>query len=370
MSSEYEPLLGQLALPPPEKVTIPAHGLPDPLLIIGAKREAQKHGGDNMVKRGGKKLEAGASKKADGDKNVAEKDRIIRFCILVFLPTTIFAMTLLAIYKIWIYWPLLLFWYVLLSLILLVFLYRQAWLRKEWQHVALQFMIGALVLSLFLGMIIFYQQWIYFFRYRDLRQHTNVAGSQTAEAFADAGMLRFTKDTTVDSDKAVGYLSARVGKRLCVAPVVDATAQPSEPVSFFAIGVDCCAWRGTFACDDAGDPEARGAMLQLDPATLTGSPLLEWMVDDWALREDFYDALKLEKSAFGTLVAPTVRFLAWVKDPVEHMNNYWRTGFWQAFSATAIYGGVLTYYVLVDTGGTTRPMSAALAAASGPAATA
>jgi len=368
--AEYEPLLGAAAKPPPERATIPTRGLPDPLLLIGEKRRSNNLGGDNMVKKGKKNLSKMQGASDQAARGLAEKERVFRFAVLVFLPTIYFAVTLAAIYRYWLYNPLTMFWYVLVTSLTIVFLYRWPGFKKEWQHVALRSMLFALVCSLALGAGVFYKQWIYFLRYRDLRQHTNVAGSQNAEAFADAGMVRFTQDTTVDSSKAVGYLSARAGARLCVAPVVDATAQPSEPVSFFAIGINCCSWRGSFGCDDAGDADARGALLELDATTLTGSPLIEWLVDDSELRQDFLDALKLEKSAFGTLTATNPRFLRWVKDPVDVMNNYWRTGFWTCVAGTGIFGGFTAWYVLSDKGGTTRPMQDILAAAGGPVASA
>lgn len=221
---------------------------------------------------------------------------------------------------------------------------NQNW-RQEYQHRTMHFIAFALLLALIVGFFLYYHHMVYFYRYRDLRRHTNVAGSQAAEPFADAGMVMFTEDTKVDSSRAIGYLSIQAKATLCLAPIVDSSSTPSDPVSFFAVGKNCCGWRGNFECGEVGNAAARGGMLLLDPSTLSDSPALEWIMADPTMSDGFQDAIALEKASYGTIVADKPRFVRWTLDPVDYMNGYWWASFWYCFLSSILFCVTLTVYV-------------------------
>lgn len=81
------------------------------------------------------------------------------------------------------------------------------------------------------------------------REYQNVLASSSSAAYGDAGKLHFANTSGLDYTRVLGYQNQR---RYCVAPVVDSGAAQTTRVGFWAVGTDCCDFRGSFECGDAG----------------------------------------------------------------------------------------------------------------------
>lgn len=99
------------------------------------------------------------------------------------------------------------------------------------------------------------------------REYVDVLPSAKTAEFADAGILSFTADATLDTSRSFGYKADDF--TYCVAPVVSRTT-PVHPtsagpkVTFWAVGKDCCGNRREFECDGAGETEVTSAFTVRD----------------------------------------------------------------------------------------------------------
>jgi len=84
------------------------------------------------------------------------------------------------------------------------------------------------------GLRIYSSDLALYYRYRDSARHVNVAAAEDATRFVGTGMVGFKAGTRVDVDRSVGYLSARAGTKLCVAPVVDGSMGPVARLPFLS----------------------------------------------------------------------------------------------------------------------------------------
>jgi len=272
----------------------------------------------------------------------ASKEVLAWQATLVLFPLWIFMLTLLMVYILYVSRP---FWFIVYVAVLGT-IGSLGLRRAHFQlHRRLLSWAGLCLLAgSALGLGLYYGHWVFYYRYHELPRHTNVAASQLAESFADAGMLKFTSDSRVDVSRAVGYESLALGERLCVAPIVDGAMSPLGPVSFFAAGRgDCCGWRGEFACGDA-DAVGASALLLLNPDFLTMSPALTFLVDDPGRTEGFEDAVRLQRAVYGggSMAAGQTRLVRWTRDPVKMQDAFWWAAAWRA----AVYCGVVSLILL------------------------
>jgi len=196
---------------------------------------------------------------------------------------------------------------------------------KRWKKWIGAFGALAALAGLLVGVGIHYRWMLYYAKYTNMMKYSNVAASQPALQFEDAGSLLFTEGTTVDKTRAVGFRNIRTSQTLCVAPVVDQQMGPNDPIVFFAVGVNCCGWRGSFYCDDGAVSGTRGGLLKLKPDQLV-SPVMEPMVADEFDFEGFEDAIELQKSVFAVSAAKHHRMLRWFKDPMSEVDGYRKRG--------------------------------------------
>jgi len=94
--------------------------------------------------------------------------------------------------------------------------------------------------------------------YRDVSPHAKAA------AYLDAGVIHFAPDTVVDVSRSVGFKG--YDYTYCAAPVFsrDRPLHPTdaEPnAQFWAVGLDCCAARGSFVCDGVGESQVLSAIV-------------------------------------------------------------------------------------------------------------
>jgi len=240
------------------------------------------------------------------------------------------------------------------GLCLMQYLLVEFCIRKKagrWKKWVGGFSATAAFVALCIGLLIHYKYMLFYYKYTNMMRYTNVAPAQPALQFEDAGSLHFTAGTTVDRTRAVGYRHIRSSQTLCVAPVVSGQMAPTDNIVFFAVGTNCCGWRASFHCDDAGSGAARGGLLMLTPDQLV-SPSMEWMVDEQFDFKAFEDAVDLQKSVFAVNPAKHHRFLRWVKEPNEMIDHYRKRGLEAALLACLGYWIVvavcISYHIALE----------------------
>jgi hypothetical protein len=209
------------------------------------------------------------------------------------------------------------------------------WLR----FLGMLFILSTIV-SMVVGGLLYFKSLAYYWRYQDLRPYTNVAGSQSAAAFPDANMFLWTEDTRLDAQRSVGYKSRFTGEVYCVAPIVDGTMADTNPVSYFAVGDNCCNARADFQCGDAMDPTVRSSLVLLEPEDVVRS-FMTWAVKG-AVYPRYERAINLQRATYGSTSSQTVKLVYWTKDPVGAMNAFYNDA-----RTTAIWTGLL-YFVSLE----------------------
>lgn len=171
-----------------------------------------------------------------------------------------------------------------------------------------------------------YKNMIYYYTYNSLRKYTNVAGSEQSTEFGDAGMVSFTGDTSIDSTRASGFKNAADnGNMYCIAPITDSN-QGEKPITFWAVGVNCCAPRASFTCDDAGDGGAKSALILLDKEFLVPEDM-EWAIEGMGeSRSAFIEPMRFNQALFGTVAAKQTSLVRWAKDPHKFKDEYRHNG--------------------------------------------
>jgi len=136
------------------------------------------------------------------------------------------------------------------------------------------FAFGSQLAAMGIGTAVF-ERFVYASRAAAEGKHfVGVGASSDAGQFRDAGTVEFAPKTLIDTSRAVGYKS---GSIYCIAPIVS-EATPSATIQFWAVGMDCCAARGTFKCASQTEP-LYGVVVQEIPVSF-------WEVDKW-LHNDY-----------------------------------------------------------------------------------
>lgn len=191
---------------------------------------------------------------------------------------------------------------------------------KEWVFVVGAFCLQAVLVGMFIGFICYYQEIMYYNAYMGLRTYTNVNAGISSNAFGDGGVIHFAAGSHVDNSRSVGFKSRWDGHRYCVAPVVDNSMSQSDPIYFYAVGVDCCNSRGGFTCGDSTNPDAHASLVLLHEDDLV-STHMKWAT----LERDFatYNAaVEMHQTYYMMRPAHTVKLVLWSLDPVGGMEEY------------------------------------------------
>lgn len=291
--------------------------------VAGLFGGGRKKTRDPLLTAADKKIQA-----ADEIRNGENKQlRVVRTSFLTIVPTIFFIVTVLTVSTVWAHSIIKVFGYLAGQIVVCAVFFMSAGRSPDlrWRIDLAKIALAFIFFGFLEGLYIFYQHEIYYYAYKDMPTYTNIAASQPPSQFSDAGVIMFSADTAIDVTRAVGYKAAdSQGKTLCVAPIVDSTMGLTDPISFFAIGEDCCPMRGDFFCDDAKDGSTRTGWLMLDPASIA-NPALQGVLT--SLRSDLersgYDkAIEMQHAAFSTIPAEGNRLLRWTKDPEKHMEKY------------------------------------------------
>ena len=160
----------------------------------------------------------------------------------------------------------------------------------------------------------------------------------------DAGVISFAVGSMVDRSRSVGFQSAS-GNLICVAPVVDVSMRPGSPANLFAYGMNCCKHRGSFNCDDAGNPAARYGMVLPEPADILPPLLRDAFPGPSA--EDLEAAVRLQQASFGRSMQTQSRhtFVQYMADPLRVEMAHVDTAMLTALGCSLLYLAMLTLAV-------------------------
>lgn len=119
-------------------------------------------------------------------------------------------------------------------------------------------MVLANVLGIIVGLYNYDTNEILAGYYYYARHYNNVVPSESSVGLLDAGMIDFTKESSVDIGRSVGY--KHQGVTYCVAPVIaPRNGDEKEVVQYWATGLGCCGAKSNFWCDDSKLPTAHSA---------------------------------------------------------------------------------------------------------------
>jgi hypothetical protein len=203
----------------------------------------------------------------------------------------------------------------LLSCFALIFLFTPPGPSEQGRSgVVLGFLCGtAIVLGTLCGLHNYGTHMEQYWLYEEAREYHNVLPSEPAAAHADAGKITFAEAARIDTTKAVGYKAASV---YCVAPILDPSS--NNRVEFWAVGLDCCAPRGEFNCDDAtkeGAEAAHGGIVVFETGWIAATHF-----------EYFKKAVKESEAANDLVSATEPIFVRWVKDPAAVQASFFGAG--------------------------------------------
>eukprot|EP00434_Breviolum_minutum_P015459 symbB.v1.2.013619.t1/scaffold968.1/size148170/14 len=213
-----------------------------------------------------------------------------------------------------------------------------------WRQRLARLMLASILCGLLVGLAIYYTSMVFYFHYQGAATYTNVVPSQPAESILDAGVVSFAVGSTVDRSRSVGFQSSS-GNLICVAPVVDVSMRPGTPANLFAYGINCCKHRGSFNCDDAGNPAARYGMVLPEPSDIL-PPLLQDAFPGPSA-EDLESAVRLQQASFGRAVRTQSRhtFVQYVTDPLKVEMAHVDTAVLQGLGCSVLYFALLTLAV-------------------------
>lgn len=167
------------------------------------------------------------------------------------------------------------------------------------------------------------------------RTYVDVSADAMASAHLDGGTISFNKDVMLDNSRALGL--RRADYTYCVAPILSQhkTHSPvgaNPTVHFWAVGADCCAARGVFTCDGAGEVDVHTGVVVHDREEGNMNAIFH--------PRDSYDsyltAIQAAGELYGLTVAEPPLLLRWAADP-KHLSEGWLT----AAVLTALFTWIL-----------------------------
>lgn len=153
------------------------------------------------------------------------------------------------------------------------------------------------------------------------RNYRNVAADAPASAYLDAGTIHFN-ESFLDDMHALGWKGHDY--TYCVAPIAKNHAmlpgnEPLPGVQFWAVGLDCCAARGVFDCDGAGDFQAQGGVVLHDHDAVVSE-----ILSPRSYHESYMKAVAAACALYEIDSAETPVLLHWVSNTDAFLDAHWR----------------------------------------------
>jgi len=173
----------------------------------------------------------------------------------------------------------------------------------------------AVVLGVVFGNMVYTDFMQRYYEYLNLNDYRSVDVSKMqGEQLMDGARMTFTKNTTLDLRKAMGFKNVNM---YCVVPITVADANGTGVRSelanydFWAVGLNCCSDDNTdFHCGEYNNPKARGALRLLE-------------TDD----RPFYRLAVQQAEEVYHVKAAHPLFLYWTEDPVQEMESWREDGY-------------------------------------------
>jgi len=189
--------------------------------------------------------------------------------------------------------------------------------RTAWQWFPIGVLIFSCIAGYIFGGINYYIFMLPYLHYTYNREYTNINPGEDAAGYQDAGALYFSAAARVNFAQSVGFLE---WNRFCVAPIVG--DDPSDTVSFFAAGVDCCESRHNFNCWDAKDSSVHSGV-RISETDPLGRSLPQ-----------FKKAAAMAASVYGFKSSEDPVLVMWVRDP----SLFAESTFWMAMIFLLVSG--------------------------------
>jgi len=203
--------------------------------------------------------------------------------------------------------------------------------------------VGTALIPFYIGVKIYVLIYAPYFLAMHGREYTDVPPSARTAEYADAGILRFTKDAALDTSRSFGYKADDF--TYCVAPVVSRNAEvhPSSSgpkVTFWAVGKDCCGTRREFECDGAGETEVISAFTVRDIAHNFMTKLLVPKTS----RPQYITAVNAAKAIHNLRSEDeeSIILVRWAADPIDTLEV------WNTRAQIAVGVSCIIYSVLVS----------------------
>lgn len=266
---------------------------------------------------------------------------VLAWSVIVFLPTVYFALGVYIIIHLVTKHPFAVFSLIasltILAILSAVLCRKRMWLVHAWFCCPFAALFGG-----FVGVLILCRGGSLSEFWYDARTYTNVNGAQAAAEFADAGIILFEQATKVDTSRGVGFMDKWTGQRYCVAPIIDDKMTVTDPVNFWAVGVDCCDLK-VFTCGDIeytqANPDTSQKSALVLPRSRDIAPIsgLQDLVVNASRYERYEDALRLAMSRDGIQVASGAVLLRWTQNPIEKREVLWQDTLRSAFNAVICF---------------------------------
>eukprot|EP00929_Paragymnodinium_shiwhaense_P004246 TRINITY_DN105030_c0_g1_i1.p1 TRINITY_DN105030_c0_g1~~TRINITY_DN105030_c0_g1_i1.p1 ORF type:complete len:300 (+),score=56.28 TRINITY_DN105030_c0_g1_i1:134-1033(+) len=146
-----------------------------------------------------------------------------------------------------------------------------------------------------------------------LTRYSDVLPTTDPMTVSDAGILHFAAGTVLDTGSSAGFQAWP--HTYCAAPIVtqdgaggnSTGGSGAVKVGFWAVGIDCCATRDRFECDDA-----------LNAATRSGFRVESHILGTATghdVQENFKKAVRMSAAAYGLEVKQEPILISWQRDP-------------------------------------------------------
>lgn len=141
-----------------------------------------------------------------------------------------------------------------------------------------------------------------------LTRYSDVLPNADPIQYSDAGIVHFAAGSVLDTGSSAGFEAWP--HTYCAAPIVssdDANGTGTVKVGFWAVGIDCCGTRESFACDDAAVMATRSGF-RVETHILG-------KVTGHSVSENFAKAVNMAAAAYNLQVAKEPVLISWQRDP-------------------------------------------------------
>jgi len=203
--------------------------------------------------------------------------------------------------------------------------------------------IGSFLLPVYVGVKIYVKLFAPYVLASSGREYSGVSPTAKTLEYADAGIIKFTKDASLYTSRAFGFKDTDF--TYCVAPVVS-RHEPVHPhssgpkISFWAVGKDCCGNRRDFECDGAGDMDVRSAFTVRD---IYHDHVTRLLVPRTS-RPQYLKAVEAAKALHHLRSEndDEIILLRWAAEPEKTLNVWYLRGLLSVLLSCFIFGVLIT----------------------------